>query len=52
VAPALTAYPRVIGGRVESLEEYLELHRGESPLSWNSQATADLIAYLTEERPR
>jgi len=52
VAPTLTAYPRVIGGRVESLEEYLELHRGESLLPWNSQATADLIAYLTEELPR
>jgi len=52
VARTLTAYPRVVGGRVESLEEYVELHRREALLSWNSQATADLIAYLTEELPR
>ena len=52
VARTLTAYPRVVGGRIESLEEYLELHRGEPLLPWNSQATADLIAYLSEELPR
>jgi len=52
VARTITAYPRVVSGRVESLEEYLELHRGEPLLSWNSQSTADLIAYLTEERPQ
>jgi cytochrome c553 len=51
VARTLTAYPRVVGGRVESLEEFVELHRGEPRLCWNSQATADLIAYLTKERP-
>lgn len=50
VARSLTVYPRVVGGRVESLEEFLERHRGKPPLAWNSQATADLIAYLTEER--
>ncbi len=48
-ARALTAYSRVTNGRVESLEEFLERHRGEESLAWDSQATADLIAYLTEE---
>ncbi len=51
VARTLIAYPRVVGGRVESFEEFVELHRGEPRLAWNSQATADLIAYLTTERP-
>jgi cytochrome c553 len=49
VARTLTAFPRVVSGRVESLEEFLERHRGEKPFAWDSQATADLIAYLTEE---
>jgi len=48
-ARALAAYPRVTDGRVESLEEFLERHRGEESLAWDSQVTADLIAYLTEE---
>jgi len=48
-ARALTAYPRAVYGRVEPLEEFLERHRAEEPLAWDSQATADLIAYLTEE---
>ncbi len=48
-ARALTAFPRVVDGRVESLEEFVERHRGEGPPAWDSQATADLIAYLTEE---
>jgi cytochrome c len=48
----LSAYPRVVGDRVESLEEYVEVHGGEPRLAWSSQATADLIAYLMEERPR
>ena len=52
IAQALAAYPRVVDGRVESLEEFLEHHRGRQPLAWDSQATADLIAYLTEERSR
>lgn len=52
VARILTAYPRVVSGRVESLEEFVELHRAEPRLTWNSQATTDLIAYLTEERRR
>ncbi len=48
-ARALTAFPRAVDGRVESLEEFVERHRGEGPPAWDSQATADLIAYLTEE---
>ncbi len=48
-ARALTAYPRAVYGRVEPLEEFLGRHRAEEPLAWDSQATADLIAYLTEE---
>jgi mono/diheme cytochrome c family protein len=51
VARTLAAYPRVVGGRIESLEEYVELHGGEPLLAWNSQATTDLIAYLTVEQP-
>ncbi len=52
VARTLTAYPRAVDGRPESLEEFLERHRDAQPLAWNGQATADLIAYLTEERLR
>jgi mono/diheme cytochrome c family protein len=52
VALTLTAYPRAVDGRPESLEEFLERHRDAQPLVWNGQATADLIAYLTEERLR
>jgi hypothetical protein len=51
VARTLAAYPRVVGGHVQSLEEYLELHGREPLLAWNSQATTDLIAYLTREQP-
>jgi cytochrome c553 len=51
VARTLAAYPRLVGGRVQSLEEYVELHGGAPSLGWNSQATADLIAYLTREQP-
>jgi hypothetical protein len=52
VARTLIAYPRVVSGHVESLEEFVEHHRAEALLTWNSQATTDLIAYLTEERRR
>jgi cytochrome c553 len=45
----LSAYPRVVSGRVESLEEFIERHSAEPRLAWNSQATTDLIAYLTKE---
>ena len=51
VVGTLAGFPRVVGGRIESLEEYVELHSGEPLLAWNGQATADLIAYLTEEQP-
>jgi mono/diheme cytochrome c family protein len=51
VARTLAAYPRVVGDRPESLEEFVEVHPGAPRLAWNSQATADLIAYLTEEKP-
>jgi hypothetical protein len=52
VARTLIAYPRVVSGHVESLEEFVEHHRAEALLTWNSRATTDLIAYLTEERRR
>jgi cytochrome c553 len=52
VAAVLAAYPRAVGSRVESLEEFLEHHRTEVPLAWNGPTTADLIAYLNKERPR
>ncbi len=52
MAPTLTAYPRVVGDRAESLEEFMEQHREEPHLAWNGQPAADLIAYLTEERRR
>jgi len=38
-----------VSGRVESLEEFIERHSAEPRLAWNSQATTDLIAYLTKE---
>jgi mono/diheme cytochrome c family protein len=52
MAQSLATGPRVVGDRVESLEEFLEYHRGEQPLAWDSQAIADLIAYFTEEKSR
>jgi hypothetical protein len=52
VPRTLIAYPRVVRGRLESLEEFVERHGAEARLTWNSQATTDLIAYLTEERRR
>ncbi len=52
MAPTVTAYPRVVSDHVESLEEFVEQHCAGPQLAWNSQATADLIAYLTEERRR
>lgn len=47
VAAAALAFPRVVGNRAESLERFLERHRPiERRLSWDSPATADLIAFL------
>lgn len=47
IAPAATAFPRVVGGRVETLESFLEGHSASSQaLPWDSPATADLVAYL------
>ena len=50
IVRTLPAYPRVVGGRVESLEEFVEGHRTEARLAWNSPATTDLITYLTKEQ--
>ncbi len=45
--PSVTAFPRMAGGRPESLEEFLEHHASASThLSWSSPTMADLIAYL------
>src|SRR5262245_24479494 len=50
IAPTLAAFPRVRGGRPESLEDFLEHHAGKQrALAWDSPAMADVIAYLTTE---
>jgi cytochrome c553 len=47
IAPAATAFPRVVGGQPETLEGFLESHPILSPpLPWGSPGMADLIAYL------
>jgi len=50
VAPSLTAFPRVVSGRVESLEGFLERHQslGHS-LTWDGPAIGDLMAYLASQ---
>jgi len=47
VAPSVTTFPRVVGGRAESLEGFLARHQlvGQ-PLAWDGAAMADVIAYL------
>ncbi len=46
-APSVTAFPRTLNGRPESIESFLERHRTSGqPLAWDEQAMADLIAYL------
>ena len=47
VAPSVTAFPRVVDGRAESLEGFLARHQlvGQ-PLAWDGAAMADVIAYL------
>jgi cytochrome c553 len=50
-ASAALAFPRVVGNRAESLERFLERHRPIGRrLSWDSPATADLIAFLVSTR--
>jgi len=47
VARAAFRFPRAAAGQVESLERFLGRHRsGRSPLSWDAQPTADIIAFL------
>jgi cytochrome c553 len=47
VAAAALPFPRVVDSRAESLERFLERHRPIGRrLSWDSPATADLIAFL------
>lgn len=47
VAPSVTRFPRVVEGRVESLEGFLEGHHGlGQPLAWDDRAMAEIIAYL------
>ena len=47
VAPAALLFPRVVNGRVESLERFLGGHRPELPtLQWDGQPAADVIAFL------
>ena len=52
VAPSITAFPRVVDGRAESLEGFLERHHSlKRSLAWDGPAMADLIAYLTSRAP-
>jgi cytochrome c553 len=47
VARAALLFPRTAASQVESLERFLGRHRSErSPLGWDDQPTADLIAFL------
>jgi cytochrome c553 len=47
VAPAALTFPRMVSGRAESLERFMEGHRPMGRrLRWDNQATADLIAFL------
>src|SRR2546425_203182 len=47
VPPAALRFPRAVNGQVESLERFLGGHPpGLSPLGWDGQPTADLIAFL------
>ncbi len=50
VAPSVTAFPRVLSGRAESLEGFLEKHQSLGhPLTWDGRAMADLMAYLASQ---
>jgi len=47
IAPSAMTFPRVVGGRPQSLEGFLEGHQSlRHPLAWDGAATADVIAYL------
>ena len=47
VTPAALRFPRAVNGQVESLERFLGGHPlSLSPLGWDGQPTADLIAFL------
>jgi cytochrome c553 len=47
VARTAFRFPRAATGQVESLERFLGRHRsGRSPLGWDAQPTADIIAFL------
>lgn len=47
---SVTAFPRVVEGRAESLEWFIERHQPlQPPLAWDGQATADVIAYLMSQ---
>src|SRR2546425_344662 len=47
VPPAALRFPRAVNGQVESLERFLGGHPlSLSPLGWDGQPTADLIAFL------
>ena len=51
-APSITAFPRFVHGRAESLEGFLEHHRSlKRHLAWEGPAMADLIAYLASRVP-
>ena len=46
-AASVRAFPRVVEGRAESLEGFIERHQSlGQQLSWDGHAMADLIAYL------
>jgi mono/diheme cytochrome c family protein len=52
LAPSATAFPRVVKGRAESLEGFIERHQPlQPPLAWDGQATADIMAYLMSQAP-
>ena len=46
VAAAALRFPRVVGGRAESLERFIADHRPDLPFRWNGQPVADLIAFM------
>jgi hypothetical protein len=51
ITRAALAVPRTVDGQVESLERFLGRHRPERPpLAWDSQPTADIIAFLMSRR--
>ena len=50
LAPSATAFPRVVEGRAEPLEGFIERHQSlGQQLSWDGQATADIMAYLMSQ---